>query len=306
MPNPKPNPKSRPTLHAALLSLVAAAELPAAGGAALCASSTAATAQTATSTDSDDDQLRQTKRDLLIALSKPVSLDVTDQPIENLFRFLADVTGAELEPIFLSDSNPDAGGMDPATQVTIKVSEVPALTVLERVLSRAQRAEATGDEYTWQFTEYGTIEMGPKAELNRNKRLEIYEVADLLYVVPDFDNAPDFDLQSAVQAAGGGGGGGGGRSPFSGGGNQDAQIKSLKDRADELSNLLTSTIEPDQWAQLGGDGAIIKFYNKSYIVTAPDYIHREIAGYSFWPSKLQQVRKIDGQRQVKILPSTEP
>lgn len=288
---------------AALLSLVTGAGLPVVGIAGVGALATAASAQT--STDSDDAESRRVKRGLLIEMSKPVTLDVTDQPISDIFSFLADVTGAELEPIYLSDTNPDIGGMDPATEVTIKVKQVAALTVLERVLARAQRAQGLGEEYTWQFTDDGSIEFGPKSELNRHKRLEMYEIADLIYIVPDFDNAPEFDLQSAVQAAGGGGGGST-QSPFNSGGGQDVEIKSLKERADSLIDLLTSTVEPDQWGQLGGDGATIKLYNQSFIVTAPDYIHRQIAGYSFWPARLQQVRKVDGRQQVKIKPSTKP
>ncbi|MEX0876210.1 MAG: hypothetical protein WD114_02015, partial [Phycisphaerales bacterium] len=191
-------------MGAALFSLLAAAGFPLIAGGTLGMAAMTVSAQS--SVDSDDDEARNAKRALLVALSKPVTLDVTDQPLEDIIAFLRDVTGADLEPIYLDDDSA-AGGMDPATPVTIKVSQTPALVVLERVLLRAQRAEAVGEEYTWQFTDYGTMEMGPKSELNRNQRLEIYDVSDLLYVVPDFDNAPEFDLQSAVQAAGGGGGG---------------------------------------------------------------------------------------------------
>ena len=256
-------------------------------------------------TTSDDKEMRRTKRDLLVRLSKPVTLDVEDQPISDLFDFLADVTGAELEPIYIN-RNTSADGIDPETPITIKVTEVAALVVLERVLLRAQRAEGLGLEYTWQFTDYGTVEFGPKTELNRNQRVELYDVADLLFVVPDFDNAPDFDLQSAVQAAGSGGGGGGGQSPFQGGSDDPTDVQTPAERAQALEDLITTTVEPDQWAALGGDGAAITFYNNSFIITAPDYIHRQIAGYSFWPARLQQIRKVDGKQTVKIRPSTKP
>ena len=62
------------------------------------------------------------------------------------------------------------------------------------------------DAFEWQFTDYGSIECGPKARLNENSRVELYDVSDLLYLVPDFDNAPEFDLQSAIQQGGQGGG----------------------------------------------------------------------------------------------------
>jgi hypothetical protein len=283
-------------------SLLATAGLPLIATTTIAISDTAAVAQSHTS--SDDAETRAAKRELLIKLSKPITLDVEDQPIEDLFSFINDVTEAEIEPIFLNNDT-GAEGIDPDTEITIKVSETPALVVLERILSRAQRIEGLGQEYTWQFTDYATIECGPKSELNRNQRVELYDVSDLLYIVPDFDNAPEFDLQSAVQAASGAGGGGGGQSPFSGG-SQDVEPQSLAERAQALEDLIIATVEPDQWSDLGGDGARITLYNQSFIITAPDYIHRQIAGYDFWPSRLQQIRKVKGRQEVKIKPSTKP
>lgn len=283
-------------LTSVALAMVASAGLPMMGLASIAMTSNCANAQ---NTSSDDAASRREKRDLLTKLSKPVTLDVTDQPIEDLFKFLVDVTGAEIEPIFMND-NIASLGMDPETQLTIKVTETPALIVLERILLRVQRIEASGEEYTWQFSEFGTIECGPKSELNRDQRVELYDIADLLFVVPDFDNAPEFDLQSAVSAAGGGGGGGG-TSPFTSG-NQDVTLTTSAERAQAITDLIQSTIEPDQWAALGGDGASMTFYGNSFVITAPDYIHRQIAGYSFWPSNLQQIRKVDGKQQVIIKP----
>jgi hypothetical protein len=288
------------TITTMLLALVASAGAPTIGIAALSAGATIAHAQ---STSSDDAESRRAKRDTLVALSKPVTLDVTDQPLVDLLSFISEVTGAELEPIYLTD-NIAANGMDPETPITIKVSNTPALVVLERVLLRAQRIEATGDEYTWQFTDIGTLELGPKLELNRNQRVELYDLADLLFVVPDFQNAPNFNLQSAVAAAAGGGGGGsGGRSPFTGG-TQRVTLADAADRAQAITELIQNTIEPDQWVDLGGDGASMTIYGNSIIVTAPDYVHRQISGYSFWPSRLQQVRKVDGKQKVIIKPDT--
>lgn len=281
-----------------LVALIASAGLPTIGIATLATSSNQAIAQSSTS---EDASVRKAKKSALVALSMPITLDVEDQPIEDIFNFIIDVTGADLLPIYLND-NTSADGMDPETQVTIKVTNTPALIVLDRLLKRIQRLEGTGIEYTWQLSEYGSIECGPKTELNRDQRVELYDISDLLFVVPNFDNAPEFDLQSAVSAAGGGGGGGG-QSPFSGGG-QDVDLTSAQERADAISDLIQSTIEPEQWAELGGDGASMTTFGNSLVITAPDYIHRQIAGYSFWPSRLQQVRKVDGRQQTVIKPET--
>jgi len=279
-----------------IIALIGSAGVPMIGMATIAASSHTAIAQ---STSSDDAETRAAKRDTLKALSKPITLDVTDQPLEDIFSFIADVTGADLEPIYLTD-NVSGNGMDPATEITMKVDHTPALIVMERVLLRAQRIESTGDEYTWQFTDFGSIEMGPKLELNRNQRVELYDIADLLFVVPDFDNAPNFNLQTAVSSSSSGGGT---TSPFTGG-TQKVNLDSAEDRAKAITDLIQSTIEPDQWAGLGGDGASMTSYGTSLVITAPDYIHRQIAGYSFWPARLQQVRKVDGKQKMIIKPET--
>lgn len=290
------------TITPMLCSLVSFAGLPMVAMGTIALSDTSAHAQSSTS--SDDAETRKAKRELLVQLSKKVTLDVEEQPISDLFNFIQDVTGAEIEPIYLNDDL-SVDGIDPDTLITIKVTDIAALVVLERILLRAERAEGLSEEYTWQFTDYGTIECGPKSRLNESQRVEIYDVADLLYVVPDFDNAPEFDLQSAIQQ-GGSGGGGGSSSPFTGGSQDPQDIQTFQERADALEQLITATVEPDQWSDLGGDGGTITLYNQSFIITAPDYMHRQIAGYDFWPARLQQIRKVKGRQHVKIRPSTKP
>ncbi len=246
----------------------------------------------------DDDWARKDKVANLRALSQRVSLDVTDQPVEDIFRFLAEVTGAELEPIYLDDSRID--GIDPETTITIRANNIPALLVLERVLKRTESKESPASGYTWQFTESGTIEFGPKSELNRQQIVELYDISELLFIVPTFDNAPQFDLQSALQSSQGGGG----QSPFQGGNQNDDNTLDDEERFQRLVDLIQANIEPDEWTALGGNGASLTTFGNSMVVTAPDYIHRQINGYDFWPSRLQQPRRVDGRSEVRILPDT--
>jgi hypothetical protein len=254
----------------------------------------------ATAAASDDAAIRGAKVSNLRALSKRVTLDVTDQPVSDIFRFLADVTGADLEPIYLDQDSFE--GIDPETPITIKATEMPALTLLERVLARLQQAERPASGYTWQFTDTGSIEFGPKTALNRTQVVELYDIADLMFTVPRFDDAPEFDLSSALQSSQGGGGG---NSPFQTQGQQQDD-DDTEDRVTRLVQIIENTVEPDQWVSLGGDGGSITFYGTSLVVTAPDYMHRQINGYDFWPSRLQQVRTIKGRRDVQIRPEPTP
>jgi hypothetical protein len=248
---------------------------------------------------SDDPEVRANKVRNLRAMSNRVTLDVTDQPIGDVFEFLARVTGADLEPIFIED---DLGidGFDPETTITLKATNMPALSLLERLLARVESAERPASGYTWQFTDTGSIEVGPKVVLNRSQFIELYDIAELLFVVPRFDNAPQFDLSSALQS---GAGGGGGTSPFQNAQDDDDDI-SNEDRIAALVNLIETTVEPEQWVNLGGDGASMTTFGTSLVITAPDYIHRQINGYDFWPARLQQVRTVNGRREVRIRPDS--
>jgi len=222
-------------------------------------------------------------------MSKPVTLDVQDQPLQDILNYIADTTGAELEPIYMDSLA--STGMDPTTLLTLRVTNIPAISVLERVLKKTERIENIGQEYSWQFTDIGTIECGPKSILNENARIELYDIADLIMAVPDFDNAPRFNMSS------GGGGGGGGRSPFSGStGNVD--IESSSDRSTRIISLIQSSVEPDQWESAGGTGASLNVYSTSLVINAPDYIHRQIVGYDFWPARLHSIRN----RSIHISP----
>ena len=63
------------------------------------------------------------------------------------------------------------------------------------------------------------------------------------------------------------------------------QIDQRRDASSQkIISIITSTVEPEQWIDNGGDAASIKFWNGTLLVNAPDYIHRELAGYPYWPN----------------------
>lgn len=244
------------------------------------------------STASSNQSESQEKANTLRQMSKPITLDVEDQPLEDIINFLMDYTEAQIEPVYLDGIA--STGMDPDTLLSLRVTNVPAITVLERILKKAERIEGIGEEYTWQFTDIGSIECGPKTVLNENQRIELYDIADLIMVVPDFDNAPQFNIQSS-------GGSSGGQSPFSGGGTQ-IQLESGADRSQRIIDLIQTSVEPDQWANAGGDGASLTVYGTSLVISAPDYIHRQIVGYDFWPARLHTIRAKGDQRWIQVKP----
>lgn len=248
------------------------------------------------------------QRDTLQKLLKPVTVEFKEHRLEEIVRFVAELTGAEIEPMWLDDTNPQ--GLDKDKQVSLKANGISALRLLERLLEKATD-DGSSKTNTWQMTEGGAIQIGPKARLNVDKRMEIYDIADLLLVVPEYNNVPKFDLQSVLSS---GTGGGGGQSPFQDSQNSqqqggrttigNANIPTPQQRADDLVKLIEDYVETEQWASQGGSGGSIKAYPQgtpsALIINAADYIHREINGYRYWPQRLTNATTVGGQRYVTL------
>lgn len=237
------------------------------------------------------------QRETAIKILRPVTIQFQDQRLEDVMNFIRDFTGADIDPKWIDDNNAD--GLDKEKTITLRAEGISALQLLEMVLERAESEFSTSGN-TWQFTSAGTLEVGPRERLNKRRRVEIYNIADLLTVAPPYTDAPDFDLDSILQS-GGGGGGGGGQSPFSGGNqNQDWDIAPMEERAEEIREIITELVEPDQWVDNGGDAASIRYWQGNFIVNAPDYVHRELSGYPWWPASATRVSVVNGRRYVSL------
>lgn len=236
-----------------------------------------------------------TPRTTLAKMTRPMTLNVKETRLEDVMKFIQNVTQAELEIMWATDST-SGSGLDKEKLVTINVSNRPALSVLEAVLAKAKNDFS---ESTWQMTSEGTMQVGPKDVLNKSKRLVIYDIHDLLMIIPNYTEVPQIDLTSVLQQ----GQGGSGQSPFTG--SQTAQGRTpdqvdaeRRERIQQLIRLIQDTIEPEQWVDNGGEGGTIRAYNNTLIINAPDYMHRQINGYPYWPNT--SARVVNGRRYVTL------
>ena len=204
-------------------------------------------------------------------LLKPITVSFADARLEDVMKFLGDFTGVQFQVMWLDDRNPD--GLDPEALVTLSVDNVPALALLERVL---HRVEDGSDSSTWQFTDAGEVQVGPKSRLNRYTTLKLYDIRDLLFHVKDFIEVPNLGLGQIIQ-----GQGGSTQTDFQ---VEDRTGATEADEAQRIIDIIVNNIEPEQWVDAGGDAASVTFFNGNLLVRAPDYIHRRIVGYSFWPT----------------------
>ena len=257
--------------------------------------------------DAAAEEMQTAKPKILGALlTTPMSVDFAETTAKDAFDYFKKNLGVQMVVRFRSDRFPE--GIDPEATITLKLESTPALTVLEQMMSQV----CTSIPCTWQLKST-FLEIGTKPDLSRpgDLELKLYPVRDILYEAPVFDNAPDFNIDTALAqgmamggggAGGGGGGMGGGGGGFGGAGGggggggggaggggsifgpagDSPQRASHEELAGKLIKLIQLTIEPDVWAS---GAATIEYFQGSLMVKAPDFVHRQLGGYPFAPSQ---------------------
>jgi Flp pilus assembly secretin CpaC len=204
-----------------------------------------------------------------------------DAALEDVLTFLSQFGNLEMDVDWQSLQEI---GVDPESLVSLKLTNVPLETVFDRVLEKVSDPSVPAG---WAVTD-GVLTIASDEVLRRNTVLEIYDIRDLLIEVPDYDNAPEFDLNTIFQQGGQTGGGGGGASPF-GGGQQDVDRQDREELIQELQDIIQSNVDPDGWEDLGGETGTIQELNGNLIITNTPKNHRAITGLL---SKLRSVRNM--------------
>ncbi len=210
----------------------------------------------------------QTLRDM----QKRVTVTLDGARLEDVMMFIEQAGNLQLDIAWVGADMPV--GLDKDAVVTVNARNMTIQSLLEFALDR------TGDEFseaTWQLTPDGILEVGPKEWLNSKRTVKLYDIQDLLFVIPNFTDVPELDLDAVLQQSGGGGGG---RGVFRVDDPDDLEVDEAT-RAQEIMDIVTSTIDPEQWQINGGTGASVRFYRGSLLVSAPGYIHRQLGGYDF-------------------------
>ena len=227
----------------------------------------------------DGDRVGERKVDprarTMAAVMRPITVDLDGVSLEEFVRFIETVADINIEP-FWEDDRSDVGLARDA-EVSVSVEDTTIINLIERVLRNVSRDEF--EETTWQLGLDGELEIGHKSRLNGKKTRKIYYILDIIAEIPNFNSAPDLSLDQIL------GGQTGGGSPFEDDEDDEGWPEDTTDRrerAEALMDLIEELVEPDQW----GDprGPRMAFFRNSLIVTAPDYIHRQLGGYPWIPS----------------------
>ena len=143
-----------------------------------------------------------------------VTAEFKDIELREVMDFFSTATGLTVAVRWVNERS--SIGLDPELPITVSIQQQPAMNALQMILDECSR---DGEACTWQLYQ-GMLEVGTKEWLGRSSAIhEPYDVENLLFEIPDFDNAPTLDLGNFGGGGGGlGGGGQGGGGGMGGGG----------------------------------------------------------------------------------------
>lgn len=214
------------------------------------------------------------------------------EQVVDLFRQIAGVNIVVNWPAL------EAAGVDKNTQVTISLANVTRKKALEEILSTVSTVVPLG-----YIVDEGIVHISTRDELSKKVETRVYDIRDLLLVVPDFD-AGNVGIGSSggtgttgttsgtTSGIGGGGSTGGGFTGgttgggFTGGGTTGGtgggttgtgttNNQSVGDLANSILNMIRVTIDPVSWMENGGTGALQNL-NGQLIVTQTPENHRKL------------------------------
>lgn len=231
---------------------------------------------------------------------KRIPVNFSSHAFGDVLQFYEQVSGLNMD---IDWESLEMIGVDRESPVTLKLTNVTLETVLDRVLAKVSDPDIPAG---WAVND-GILTIASDEVLRRNTLLEIYDIRDLLIDIPDYTNAPQFDLNSAFQNSGGGrgggGGGGGGRSPFTqtggqGPGGQQGERRTRDEMIDEIVDIITSNVDYDGWQENGGETGSIREFNGNLIITNTPRNHRAIIGLL---RKLREVRALQISVEARFL-----
>ncbi|HEY8667959.1 MAG TPA: hypothetical protein VIL86_14945 [Tepidisphaeraceae bacterium] len=198
--------------------------------------------------------------------------------------FLRDITGAN---IFVNWRALEAAAIDKNAPVTARLRDVKFSKALSTILS-----DVGGGTVKLGYTiDEGVITISTEEDLSKNVITRVYDIRDIIFDVPEFDNAPDFSLQNTAsnnqggqggQGGGGGGGQGGGQGGLFGGtgsgsgGTQQEAGTSKKERIDQIIKLIQDTVASETWKDNGGSVGSVKELSGQLIVTQTPENQRQL------------------------------
>jgi hypothetical protein len=191
------------------------------------------------------------------AAGREIAFDNT--PLKPALEFVRDLANVNMH---VNWKALETSGISPDTAVTVKAKDISPGRALDMVLDQLNATHDRLSSVYW-LVDDGVVEVTTGEVLNRTTKVEVYDIADLLFVVPNFVG-PAIDISTFgnnsnnnstgggmfgnnSNTSGGANGGGGNASATEG---QDMVAARQKMRDDVVATV-KETIGEDMWAPTG-------------------------------------------------------
>lgn len=176
-------------------------------------------------------------------------------------------------------------GIEPSTRVSLKLQDVPAKVVLERVLRKVSKDSHATAEYS---VDQGIVTIASADDIKRQVTTTTYNITDLLIEPTNATDIPTVDLQQVyanlnMRANR--------TDPFSAkvADGREQGLTPRHDRVRKITDLIQTTISPETWRDNGGDVGSLSELSGTLIVKQTPKNHKEIQGLL---SKLREIRSM--------------
>ena len=203
-------------------------------------------------------------------------------------RVIADLRERFKLNIHVSWAALEAAGVRRDQRIEIHLRQITLATMLEILL---REASSGIDEPLSYHVQDGVLIITSGERAREDTVMRAYDVSDLLesgYAIRRFANTPVLGLEltgrefvggekpQEKQGGGGGGMGGGGGSLFSG---EDPARYSEMERIESIINLVIESIDPDTWAEAGGEPGTIRVFGSTMLIRHTMRTHQRIAEF---------------------------
>jgi hypothetical protein len=188
----------------------------------------------------------------------PREINFSETPLRLALDFIQEVAGVNFSVNWRSL---ETVGISKDTPITVRAKGVTIAKVLDMVLNQLNGGRDLRSSVYWVIDE-GVVEIATGDALDRTTSVRVFNVADLLVVVPNF-RAPQINLGSAGNQVSGNNAGvvtGGlfqntgdtSNQTTGGGGDEEESRADLRQRArDKLISIVKTSIGEDWWAPTG-------------------------------------------------------
>ncbi len=202
-------------------------------------------------------------------LQQPIPVDFNSNRFENVIEYLRNVTGVNF---FVNWRALEGAGIQRDQPVSMQLSNVAAEKALRLILE-----EVGGELVNLGFAiDEGVVIISTDEQLAQRTAIRTYDIRDLIVQIPNFSDAPEFDLNAVASDTGDGGGGGG--DIF---GDDDTDDEDIDIPRAELilriMDLIRNSVDPDNWRAAGGLTSSMEELNGTLIVNTTPENHGEIS-----------------------------